>query len=308
MYWLTALLAIVVVFARDFGWKAYVHMRQPKLYHIHAEIQKFGPPGTKAGGAEVVHAAEEGLPDAGLDASLSAVPQPQKLVLHHIDPELEGMHVDLAQGAKGTSNVRNPMGLDASGGGPQKTVPPAPPATPGDKGLELSPMNNPTTPPPKAPPRGGDGDGSDYHDQRPSVRREDTSGGRHDHELGFAFSTDTKTHAAEIEHAKSRTSFPQSSRRRLAPSSLPPARARAPERRARPSGAAPSPRRAPSAAPTPPPASTSPPPSPRTPRHRRTAPPGTARRRRDMPHGASIRLQLVASSSNFESTRDSDRA
>ena len=62
MYWLTALLAIVVVFARDFGWKAYVHMRQPKLYHIHAEIQKFGPPGTKAGGAEVVHAAEEGLP------------------------------------------------------------------------------------------------------------------------------------------------------------------------------------------------------------------------------------------------------
>ena len=217
MYWLTALLAIVVVFARDFGWKAYVHMRQPKLYHIHAEIQKFGPPGTKAGGAEVVHAAEEGLPDAGLDASLSSVPQPQKLVLRHIDPELEGMHVDLAQGAKGTSNVRNPMGLDASGGGP-KTVPPAPPATPGDKGLELSPMN-PTTPPPKAPPRGGDGD-ADYHEQRPSVRREDTSGGRHDHELGFAFSTDTKTHAAEIEHAKSRTSFPQSSRRRLAPSFL----------------------------------------------------------------------------------------
>ncbi|KAH8092427.1 phospholipid-translocating ATPase [Aureococcus anophagefferens] len=38
---------------------------------------------------------------------------------------------------------------------------------------------------------------SDYRDSRPSVRKEDS---RHDHELGFAFSTDTKSHAAEILH------------------------------------------------------------------------------------------------------------
>ncbi|KAH8043701.1 phospholipid-translocating ATPase [Aureococcus anophagefferens] len=47
---------------------------------------------------------------------------------------------------------------------------------------------------------------SDYRDSRPSVRKEDS---RHDHELGFAFSTDTKSHAAEILHAKSQTAFPQ---------------------------------------------------------------------------------------------------
>ncbi|KAK7248577.1 phospholipid-translocating ATPase [Aureococcus anophagefferens] len=92
----------------------------------------------------------------------------------------------------------------AYGGYPGASPPrraPAPP--PGAPGLELSPMGSA---------RGGDasgGDGaseSDYRDSRPSVRKEDS---RHDHELGFAFSTDTKSHAAEILHAKSQTAFPQ---------------------------------------------------------------------------------------------------
>jgi hypothetical protein len=41
------------------------------------------------------------------------------------------------------------------------------------------------------------------------ARGDGSRGAGHDHELGFAFSTDSRSHESEIRHAKSRTSFPQ---------------------------------------------------------------------------------------------------
>ena len=43
MYWLSAALAIIIVFARDFGWKAYVHMRAPSRSARHAAAGSGGP-------------------------------------------------------------------------------------------------------------------------------------------------------------------------------------------------------------------------------------------------------------------------
>ena len=93
-----------------------------RLYHVHAEIQKFGAP---AGAGEQVHAAEAGAPRRGLDASLAGVPAPSALELRHIDVDLEGLAPRASPRAR---RSRAPRGGGAPP--PPPTHPPQPPPAP----------------------------------------------------------------------------------------------------------------------------------------------------------------------------------
>ncbi|KAH8046090.1 phospholipid-translocating ATPase [Aureococcus anophagefferens] len=166
MYWLSAALAIIIVFARDFGWKAYVHMRAPSR-PARQNAAGSGRPDRRRLSVDV-----DGAPSGDASAALAERARRAKIRaprrrLYHVHAEIQKFGAPAGAGEQVHATALRR----------------APASTRRSRASE-----------------------SDYRDSRPSVRKEDS---RHDHELGFAFSTDTKSHAAEILHAKSQTAFPQ---------------------------------------------------------------------------------------------------